>query len=150
MGELRDYQQRGVAWLQRLTELGMGGVLADEMGLGKTLMAIALLDLAGAGPAAPGGLSDLRRRQLGARTRPVRPRRAGHPPPRSGAAVSRRAFKPGTVTVTSYALLRRDIGMLEDVDWDIVVFDEAQQIKNPASKGARAARSLDAPGPASP
>jgi SNF2 family DNA or RNA helicase len=57
-------------------------------------------------------------------------------------AVSRRAFKPGQVTVTSYALLRRDIGMLEDVPWDVVVFDEAQQIKNPSSKGARAARSL--------
>jgi SNF2 family DNA or RNA helicase len=42
-GDLRPYQRRGVAWLQRLAELGMGGVLADEMGLGKTLMAIALL-----------------------------------------------------------------------------------------------------------
>lgn len=42
-GTLRPYQRRGVAWMQRLAELGLGGVLADEMGLGKTLQAIAVL-----------------------------------------------------------------------------------------------------------
>ncbi|MEX0834861.1 MAG: SNF2 helicase-associated domain-containing protein, partial [Nitriliruptor sp.] len=42
-GELRPYQERGIAWMQRLSELGLGGVLADQMGLGKTIMAIALL-----------------------------------------------------------------------------------------------------------
>jgi SNF2 family DNA or RNA helicase len=41
--ELRPYQRRGVAWLQTLADLGLGGVLADDMGLGKTLQTIALL-----------------------------------------------------------------------------------------------------------
>jgi SNF2 family DNA or RNA helicase len=48
------------------------------------------------------------------------------------------------VVVTSYALLRRDASLLSRVDWDVVVFDEAQQVKNAASRGARAARDLPA------
>jgi superfamily II DNA or RNA helicase len=143
-GELRAYQRRGVAWMQRLTELGMGGVLADQMGLGKTLMAIALLtSRAQDRPhlvVCPTSVVGNWEREL-ARFAPGMPVIRHHGPERPA---SRRAFKPGHVTVTSYALLRRDIGMLEDIDWDVVVFDEAQQIKNPSSKGARAARSLPA------
>jgi superfamily II DNA or RNA helicase len=143
-GELRAYQERGVAWLQRLTELGMGGVLADQMGLGKTLMAIALLtSRAQDRPhlvVCPTSVVGNWEREL-ARFAPGLPIVRHHGPDRPA---SRRAFKPGYVTVTSYALLRRDIGMLEDIDWDVVVFDEAQQIKNPSSKGARAARALPA------
>ncbi len=56
----------------------------------------------------------------------------------------RAAFAPGHVAITSYALLRRDVDLLEDIDWDVVIFDEAQQIKNTASKGAKAARALEA------
>ena len=143
-GDLREYQRRGVAWLQQLTELGMGGVLADEMGLGKTLMAIALLTSRPQDRphlvVCPTSVVGNWEREL-ARFAPDVPVIRHHGPERP---VSRRAFKPGFVTVTSYALLRRDIGMLRDIDWDIVVFDEAQQIKNAASKGARAARSLTA------
>ena len=143
-GELRPYQRRGVAWLQRLSQLGMGGVLADQMGLGKTVMAIALLtSRAQDRPhlvVCPTSVVGNWEREL-ARFAPELPVIRHHGPDRP---VSRRAFVPGHVTVTSYALLRRDIGLLEDVDWDTVVFDEAQQIKNPASKGAQAARSLAA------
>ncbi len=143
-GELRAYQRRGVAWMQRLTELGMGGVLADQMGLGKTLMAIALLTSRGQDRphlvVCPTSVVGNWEREL-ARFAPGLPVIRHHGPERPA---SRRAFRPGHVTVTSYALLRRDIGMLEDIDWDVVVFDEAQQIKNPSSKGARAARSLPA------
>jgi SNF2 family DNA or RNA helicase len=56
----------------------------------------------------------------------------------------RAAFEPGMVVVTSYALLRRDQHLLEDVPWDMVIFDEAQQVKNASSKGAKAARNLEA------
>jgi superfamily II DNA or RNA helicase len=143
-GDLRPYQRRGVAWLQRLSELGMGGVLADEMGLGKTVMAIALLTSRQQDRphlvVCPTSVVGNWEREL-ARFAPDVEVIRHHGPERP---VTRRAFKPGHVTVTSYALLRRDIGMLEDVDWDAVIFDEAQQIKNPSSKGARAARSLTA------
>jgi hypothetical protein len=141
-GDLRPYQRRGVAWLQRLGELGMGGVLADEMGLGKTLMAIALLTSRSQDRphlvVCPTSVVGNWEREL-ARFAPDVPVIRHHGAERP---VTRRAFRPGHVAVTSYALLRRDLGMLEDVDWDVVVFDEAQQIKNPSSKGARAARSL--------
>jgi superfamily II DNA or RNA helicase len=143
-GQLRPYQRRGVAWLQRLSELGMGGVLADEMGLGKTLQAIALLT---ARPqdrphlvVCPTSVVGNWEREL-ARFAPDVEVLRHHGTER---AVTARAFRPGVVVVTSYALLRRDLGLLEDAAWDVVVLDEAQQIKNPASKGARAARSLQA------
>jgi superfamily II DNA or RNA helicase len=143
-GTLRAYQERGVAWLQRLSELGMGGVLADDMGLGKTLEAIALLTSRPQDRphlvVCPTSVVGNWEREL-ARFAPGLPVIRHHG---SDRPVSRRAFRPGHVAVTSYALLRRDVGMLEDVDWDVVVLDEAQQIKNPASKGARAARSLQA------
>ena len=141
-GQLRPYQERGVAWLQRLTELGMGGVLADEMGLGKTIEAIALLTSREQDRphlvVCPTSVVGNWEREI-ARFAPDLDVLRHHGPDR---AVARRAFRPGAVTVTSYALLRRDIGLLEDIAWDIVVFDEAQQIKNPSSKGARAARAL--------
>jgi superfamily II DNA or RNA helicase len=143
-GELRPYQERGVAWMQRLSELGLGGVLADQMGLGKTIMAIALLAARTQDRphlvVCPTSVVGNWEREF-ARFAPDVSVVRHHGPDR---AVTRRAFRPGTVVVTSYALLRRDIGLLEDVDWDVVVLDEAQQIKNPASKGARAARSLEA------
>jgi superfamily II DNA or RNA helicase len=143
-GDLRDYQERGVAWLQRLSELGMGGVLADQMGLGKTIQAMALLTSRSQERphlvVCPTSVVGNWEREL-ARFAPGMSVIRHHGPERP---VTSRSFRPGQVAVTSYALLRRDIGLLEDVDWDIVVFDEAQQIKNPSSKGARAARSLTA------
>ena len=143
-GDLRNYQERGVAWLQRLSELGMGGVLADQMGLGKTIQAMALLTSRSQDRphlvVCPTSVVGNWEREL-AKFAPGLPVIRHHGPERP---VTRRDFRPGFVAVTSYALLRRDIGMLEDVDWDVVVFDEAQQIKNPSSKGARAARSLTA------
>jgi superfamily II DNA or RNA helicase len=143
-GDLRAYQERGVAWLQRLSELGMGGVLADQMGLGKTIQAMALLTSRSQDKphlvVCPTSVVGNWEREL-ARFAPGMSVIRHHGPERP---VTGRSFHPGQVAVTSYALLRRDIGLLEDVDWDIVVFDEAQQIKNPSSKGARAARSLTA------
>jgi superfamily II DNA or RNA helicase len=143
-GQLRPYQERGVAWLQRLTELGMGGVLADDMGLGKTIQAIALLTSRPQDRphlvVCPTSVVGNWEREL-RRFAPDLPVVRHHGPDR---AVTRRAFRPGQVAVTSYALLRRDLGILEDVDWDVVILDEAQQIKNPGSKGARAARALPA------
>ena len=143
-GQLRPYQERGVAWLQRLAELGMGGVLADQMGLGKTIQAIAMVTSRTQDrphlvvcPTSVVGNWEREIARFAPDVQVIRHHGTERP-------VTARAFPPGSVAVTSYALLRRDIGMLEDVEWDVVVLDEAQQIKNPASKGARAARSITA------
>jgi hypothetical protein len=139
---LRDYQHRGVAWLQAMAELGFGAVLADDMGLGKTLQTIALLaGRDGDRPhlvVCPTSVVGNWEREL-ARFAPYQPVIRHHGPDRPTTVEE---FKPGAVTVTSYGLLRRDAGLLTAVDWDVVVLDEAQQIKNQAAQTARVARKL--------
>ena len=143
-GELRPYQQRGVAWMQQMADLGVGGVLADEMGLGKTIMAIALLTSRAQDrphlvvcPTSVVGNWQRELNRFAPRVPVIRHHGSERP-------TSPGQFPPAHVVLTSYALLRRDVGLLSQVDWDIVVFDEAQQIKNAASKGARAARAVPA------
>jgi len=140
--ELRPYQARGVAWLQAMGSLGLGAVLADDMGLGKTLQAIALIAAHNKRRphlvVCPTSVVGNWEREI-AKFAPGLEVSRHHGMER---AEQSRDFKPGRVTVTTYALLRRDIELLEGVDWGIVVFDEAQQIKNAASKGAKAARRL--------
>ncbi len=143
-GELRDYQLRGVAWMQRMAELGAGGILADEMGLGKTIQAIALITSRMQDRphlvVAPTSVVGNWEREFH-RFAPRMPVIRHHGPDRPR---SPRELPPGHVVLTSYALMRRDAGLLSQVDWDVVVYDEAQQIKNAASKGAKAARSMEA------
>jgi superfamily II DNA or RNA helicase len=142
---LRDYQRRGVAWLQALSELGFGALLADDMGLGKTLQAIALLasrrDFHPHLVVCPTSVVGNWEREL-ARFAPGVPVARYHGPER--AAYGLDGLKPGTVAITSYGLLRRDAARLAEVDWNVVVLDEAQQIKNQAAQTARAARQLRA------
>ena len=141
---LRDYQHRGVAWLQSMAALGFGAVLADDMGLGKTLQTIALLaGRDGDRPhlvVCPTSVVGNWEREL-ARFAPYLPVIRHHGPGRPAAIEE---FKPGAVTVTSYGLLRRDAALLTAVDWDVVALDEAQQIKNQAAQTARLARQLPA------
>ncbi|GAA2803571.1 DEAD/DEAH box helicase [Saccharopolyspora taberi] len=138
---LRHYQERGVAWLQLMADLGLGAVLADDMGLGKTLQTIALL--AGRGGdrphlvVCPTSVVGNWQREL-ARFAPDLPVHGYHGPGR------RPVFEPGSVVVTSYALLRLDADRLAGTEWDVVVLDEAQQIKNQAGLTARSAARLRA------
>ncbi len=143
-GELRPYQRRGVAWMQRLAELGLGAVLADDMGLGKTLQAIALITSRPRKrphlvvcPTSVVGNWEREINRFAPDVEVIRYHGADRPERVD-------AFRRGTVAVTSYALLRRDVDLLASVDWDVVVYDEAQQVKNVASKGARAARVVPA------
>ncbi|MER5780326.1 SNF2-related protein [Streptomyces mobaraensis] len=142
--DLRDYQRRGVAWLQSLTDLGFGALLADDMGLGKTLQTIALLaGRTGDRPrlvVCPTSVVSNWEREL-ARFAPGLSVVRHHGARR---ATDPGAFAPGAVVVTSYALLRLDADLLASVGWDLVILDEAQQIKNHTAQTARAALRLDA------
>jgi superfamily II DNA or RNA helicase len=144
---LRGYQRRGVAWLQTLADLGQGALLADDMGLGKTLQAIALLAdrtrRGGERPhlvVCPTSVVGNWEREL-ARFAPglavVRHHGSDRPDAPDG-------FPPGAVAVTSYGLVRRDAELLTAVDWDTVVLDEAQQVKNHAAQAAKVVRRLPA------
>ena len=144
--ELRPYQEDGFRWLARLSRMGAGACLADDMGLGKTVQTLALLlDRAPNGPAlvvAPTSvvanwLDEARRFAPTLNTRSY-----------TGPAASRAArledLAPFDVVITTYGLLRIDAEALAAIDWDTVVLDEAQAIRNPATKRARAARKLKA------
>ncbi|MGH8794904.1 MAG: DEAD/DEAH box helicase [Stackebrandtia sp.] len=141
--DLRPYQIRGAAWLRHLAEHRRGGLLADDMGLGKTLQAITLLaGRSGALPhlvVCPTSVVGNWAREL-ARFAPDLPVVRHHGPQRADVA----DFPAGAVVVTSYPVMLRDASMLETANWDVVVLDEAQQIKNHASQTAKSARRLPA------
>jgi non-specific serine/threonine protein kinase len=148
-GELRPYQQRGLGWLVFLGRLGLGACLADDMGLGKTAQLIAAL-LADplAAPTlvvAPLTLLGNWQREL-ERFAPALRLALHHGPerPRTAATLKRglKALGPGGVLLTSYGVLSRDVQGLAAIAWGRLVFDEAQQLKNPYTSMARAAAAL--------
>lgn len=142
--ELRDYQAEGFVWMARLAHLGVGGCLADDMGLGKTLQSLAvILDRAEKGPSlviAPTSVC-LNWEQEAARFAPTLTLLT-----LSGG--DREAIVQGLgkrdILVTSYTLLQQEVELLETISWQTVVLDEAQSIKNAATKRSKAAMRLNA------
>ncbi|KOG85613.1 helicase SNF2, partial [Streptomyces varsoviensis] len=143
---LRDYQARGLGWLARMTELGLGGCLADDMGLGKTITLIALhlhrQETPGsAGPTlvvCPTSLLGNWRREI-ERFAPGTPVRRFH-----GGSRSLAGLAGGEFVLTTYGTMRLDAGTLAGGDWGMVVADEAQHVKNPYSATARQLRTIGA------
>ncbi|GAA0946078.1 DEAD/DEAH box helicase [Pseudonocardia zijingensis] len=137
---LRDYQLRGLGWLDRMTSLGLGACLADDMGLGKTITLIALhlrRRERAAGPTlvvCPASL-------LGNWEREVRRFAPGVPVDRYHGAGRALPDHDGFV-LTTYATMRLDADALAAHRWGLVVADEAQHVKNPASGTAQALRRL--------
>jgi len=130
---LRVYQHQGVDWLSFLRDAELGGVLADDMGLGKTLQTLCVLRgrclVVCPKSVVYNWADEITRFRPGLRTAIY------HGP--------RRELDPeAEVTLTTYALLRLDAQLLSEIDWDVVVLDEAQAIKNLGSQTARAAFEL--------
>ncbi|MFI9007719.1 DEAD/DEAH box helicase [Actinosynnema sp. NPDC053489] len=138
---LRDYQLHGLRWLDRMTSLGLGACLADDMGLGKTVTLIALhLHRAQREPGptlvvCPASLMGNWQREV-ERFAPGVPVRRFHGP--------RRDLADEGFVLTTYGTMRLDADRLADVDWGLVVADEAQHVKNPASDTAKALRRIPA------
>lgn len=149
-GALRGYQQEALGWLLFLQTFGFGGCLADDMGLGKTVMVLALLstrpDLQGAARCRPSLVVAPRSvvfnwRQEAARFTPdlrVLEYVGGE------RTALRDRFAHHDVVLTTYGTLRRDAESLSTIQFDYVVLDEAQAIKNASSVSAKAARTLQA------
>ncbi|MBZ4323794.1 DEAD/DEAH box helicase [Streptomyces huiliensis] len=143
---LRDHQLHGLAWLDRMTSLGLGCCLADDMGLGKTVTLIALhLHLhhrAGtvtAGPTlvvCPASVLGTWQREI-ERFAPGVPVRRFH-----GTSRSLDALAPDAFVLTTYGTMRRAADDLKATAWGLVVADEAQHVKNPHSATARALRAI--------
>jgi non-specific serine/threonine protein kinase len=145
--EMRPYQQRGLTWLKFIADSGLGGVLADEMGLGKTVQALAMLLLekeqGGRGPTlvvAPTSVVPNWEAEVNLHA-PGLTKLRYH-----GAQRERfhDEFVKHDMVITSYAVLRRDIEVLSAVEWNYVILDEAQAIKNAATQTAKATRKLNA------
>lgn len=140
---LRPYQQRGYRWMLGNFERGLGCLLADDMGLGKTVQTIAaMLYLkdsgrleSGALVCAPASLLSNWEREL-SRFAPSLSVCAYY-----GTGRRRRA---ADVTLSSYETWIHDQKKLADIEWDLVVIDEAHYIKNPGSKRAMAVKSIRA------
>jgi SNF2 family DNA or RNA helicase len=150
VGTLRHYQQAGVSWLAMLRRHGLGACLADDMGLGKTASTIALLlhrrsqEPEGASAPAliicPTSVVGNWQREL-ARFAPSLRVLAHHGAERNRDELAS-AVAGYDVVISTYALLHRDAEMLQGIEWSEVVLDEAQNIKNPSTKAAQAARAL--------
>jgi superfamily II DNA or RNA helicase len=147
---LRPYQKHGVGWLRFLRENGFGGILADEMGLGKTLQTLAHLCLT-------------RSAERGTRNEPhliVCPTSlvfnwvaeaqkftpelkvlALHGPERHAKFDQ---ISEHDLVITSYALIRRDADKYRELEFDTVVLDEAQHIKNRQTQNAQAVKAVRA------
>ncbi len=142
--ELRDYQAEGFVWMARLAHLGVGGCLADDMGLGKTLQSIAvILDRAEKGPSlviAPTSVC-LNWEQEVARFAPTLTMRTFTGMDREAIIQS---LGKRDILITSYTLLQQEVERLEKVSWQTVVLDEAQSIKNAATKRSKAAMRINA------
>ncbi|WP_327187782.1 DEAD/DEAH box helicase [Streptomyces sp. NBC_01334] len=136
---LRDYQLRGLAWLDLMTSLGLGGCLADDMGLGKTITVIALhLKRARTEPTlvvCPASLLGNWQREIN-RFAPGVPVRRFHGPDRSLADLG------GGFVLTTYGTMRSAAPTLAGQPWGMVVADEAQHVKNPYSATAKALRTI--------
>ncbi|MFF3482725.1 DEAD/DEAH box helicase [Streptomyces sp. NPDC002701] len=139
---LRDYQLRGLAWLDLMTSLGLGGCLADDMGLGKTVTVIALhLKRARTEPTlvvCPASLLGNWQREI-ERFAPGVPVRRFHGQDRSLADLA------GGFVLTTYGTMRSVAPQLAHQTWGMVVADEAQHVKNPYSATAKALRTIPAP-----
>jgi len=170
-GELRPYQQRGLAWLSFLSSLGLGACLADDMGLGKTVQLLALLlaerehaERRAHGPRSEGSIrrtaTRARRKRLSPtllicpmsvagnwereaqRFAPALRVHVHHGRERLAGKQFARAARSSDLVITTYALATRDRETLAAIQWERVALDEAQNIKTIDTKQTRAIRSL--------
>ena len=144
---LRDYQQEGLSWLMKLAHWGAGACLADDMGLGKTLQALALIvSRASQGPTlvlAPTSvcLNWFSEAQRFAPT--LNPIQFGQ-----GSKDERQTYieqaGPFDLIICSYGLLPTEQARLQSINWNNIIADEAQALKNPQAKRTQAALELKA------
>jgi SNF2 family DNA or RNA helicase len=143
---LRPYQKHGVGWLHFLRENKFGGILADEMGLGKTLQTLAFLRTVRAG--ASGGLPMLivcptslvfNWVAEAKKFTPTLKVLALQGPDRHARFTE---ISENDLVVTSYALIRRDAERYRAFEFDTVVLDEAQHIKNRQTQNAQAVKAM--------
>lgn len=150
-GELRPYQVRGFSWLAFLKQFGLGACLADDMGLGKTIQFIALLLHERRGKQkprptlliCPTSVVGNWQKEI-QRFAPLVRVMIHHGAERLSAKAFEKEAQAHDVVISTYALAHRDETTLATIKWDSLVLDEAQNIKNTATKQTQALRRLQA------
>ena len=143
---LRPYQSKGYEWLSKMTACNFGACLADDMGLGKTVQVLAFLEtLRASSPEAkillvvPASLLGNWQNEC-KKFAPLLPLRVLHP-----SAARQAELNPASsfLSITTYSMVSR-MEDLQEREWDLVILDEAQAIKNPSSKQTKSIKSLKA------
>lgn len=142
---LRNYQKEGFLWLKKLKSLNCGGILGDEMGLGKTLQAISLL-------ASESNIHSLIIVPTSLVYNWKEEINKFAPSIKVALVVNNKEeredllknYKEFDVIITTYNLIRRDIELYYDLEFDYCIIDEAQNIKNASSQGAKAVKKINA------
>ncbi|MBO3458260.1 DEAD/DEAH box helicase [Aetokthonos hydrillicola Thurmond2011] len=150
-GTLREYQKRGVSWLDYLERLGLNGCLADDMGLGKSVQVIARLvqerqEGVSVLPTlliAPTSVVGNWQKEI-AKFAPQLKTMVHHGSDRLQDQAFKAASLQHDVVITSFTLARKDDKLLNSVEWQRIVLDEAQNIKNPKAAQTRAILKLSA------
>lgn len=150
-GELRPYQAKGVGWLAFLETWGLGACLADDMGLGKTIQLIAfLLNLKQQDILTKPTLLICPTSVINNWEREVKKFAPSlqvvihHGDKRDKGKSFAKLVANKQLVITSYSLVDRDLKTLKEIDWQGVVLDEAQNIKNSSTKQSQAVRQLTA------
>ena len=142
VGRLRDYQREGLGWMEFLREFGFGGCLADDMGVGKTAQVLATLEMRraeGHGPflvVAPRSLMFNWREECAKFTPNLKVLE------HLGLGRDTETIGGQDLVLTTYGTLLRDAPKLAEIEFDYVVLDEAQAIKNASTASAKAVRLL--------
>src|SRR5665647_2853194 len=153
-GTLRPYQFRGYSWLAFLRQWSIGACLADDMGLGKTIQTLALIQhdleqvegLEAPKPVllvCPTSVINNWKKEA-SRFTPKLSVMVHHGISRKKEEEFKKEAMNHAIVISSYGLLQRDAKFLQGVPWAGVVLDESQNIKNPETKQAKAARALKA------
>ena len=150
-GELRPYQAKGVGWLSFLETWGLGACLADDMGLGKTIQLIAFLlnlkqqDLLTKPTllVCPTSVINNWEREV-KKFAPKLNTLIHHGSQRDRGKSFVKQAEDKQLVITSYSLVQRDLKTLSRIEWQGIVLDEAQNIKNPTAKQSQAVREIPA------
>ena len=150
IGQLRPYQERGLGWLSFLNRFDQGACLADDMGLGKTIQLLAFLQYLKKQKElnrpvlliAPTSVLTNWKREALSFTPELEVLEHYGPKRSSNVQEFTKKLKKYNLVLTSYGLIQRDLDLLEKINWEGIVIDEAQAIKNPNSKQSLATREL--------
>jgi superfamily II DNA or RNA helicase len=141
--ELRPYQRAGLGWLEFLRTTGLGGCLADDMGLGKTVQALALLEgLRANGNDKPSLVVAPRSLLFNWTAEAKRFAPQMRVMEHHGTERAKNEFAGVDLVLTTYATMRLDIARLAETEFEYVILDESQAIKNASSQVAKASRLL--------